>query len=81
MLAYVVYIVKARFEKKKVYMIGEDSTKFVDPHLQSVDNSTRMSVVKDKKVDKKLFAIPAWLDMIESVLKNVAVTLIAASIV
>ena len=28
-------------------------------------------------IDKKMFAIPAWLDMIESCLKNVATTMIA----
>ena len=32
-------------------------------------------------IDKRLFAIPAYLDTTESVLKNIAVTMIAASIV
>jgi len=32
-------------------------------------------------IDKKMFAIPAWLDMIESCLKNVATTMIAQSVV
>ena len=36
---------------------------------------------QSKDMDKRLFAIPAWLDMTESVLKNIAITMIAASIV
>jgi hypothetical protein len=42
----------------------------------SVDSEQR-----PKPIAKKLFAIPAWLDLVESVLKNIAVTMIAASIV
>ena len=38
-------------------------------------------VEKAPPVNVKLFAIPAWLDTIESCLKNVAVTMIAQSVV
>ena len=34
-----------------------------------------------KKVDKRLFIIPGWLDTIESCLKNVATTMILQSVV
>ena len=49
----------------------------LDPLLQNEENGSN----KVKQIDGKMFAIPAWLDMIESVLRNIAVTLIAASIV
>lgn len=57
-----------------------------EKHLQSVDEGSTtvkesMADEKPLNIDKRLFAIPAWLDMIESVLKNIAVTMIAASIV
>jgi|LauGreDrversion4_2_1035121.scaffolds.fasta_scaffold976806_1 hypothetical protein len=40
-----------------------------------------VSESRPKPIDKRLFAIPAWLDLTETVLKNIAATLIAASIV
>lgn len=85
MLAFIIYAVKKRYEKKedsndaataKLMKAGKNKD-----HLQSIDETLNTESTKPVEIKKWLFAFPAWLDTTESVLKNIATTMIAASIV
>ncbi|TNV78785.1 hypothetical protein FGO68_gene844 [Halteria grandinella] len=81
MMAFIVLAVKNRVEKKK--NVQKDTVLLHNgkDQIQSFDESATMQTEQQVEIKKYLFAIPAWLDMTESVLKNIATTMIAASIV
>jgi hypothetical protein len=85
--AFLLYFVKRRFftDNTDEALEKEQSIKKMKDNLQTVDESTiimEMSIsLKEKEPPKKinpfLFAIPAWLDAVESSMKNIATTMIA----
>lgn len=85
MMAFIVLAVKNMLERRKKANKDEGSPLLKagrgKDHLQSIDESGTVHTEKPVEIKKYLFAIPAWLDMTESVLKNIATTMIAASIV
>lgn len=77
--AFILYFLKKRFMKPDVQTRAPKLTNNLND-----DTSSTFMVSEDeppKPIRPILFAIPSWLDMTESVLKNLATTMIATSIV
>jgi hypothetical protein len=91
MCAFIMYFVKRRFFTSPAdeALEKEERIKKMKDHVQTAEESTilmEMTVTENekegnKKINPFLFAIPAWLDAVESSLKNVATTMIAQSVV
>lgn len=86
MMAFIVYYFKKRHESKNRLPLihnpknelGVNETADLNSEFQDGISHQNDDAIT---IDKRLFAIPAILDMTESVLKNIALTMIAASIV
>ena len=78
-LAFVIYFIKKR------WFAGDQQQRILKKQTGlNADEDLSMLQSEEEapaKIKPWLFAIPAWLDMTESVLKNIATTMIAASIV
>ena len=80
---YPIYLIKERMAANK---IGNKDSLEQGIHLQNVNETLGQTNDEDensppKKINKLLFAIPAFLDSVENVLKNISLTMISQSIV